>query len=59
MKAKTWNRLSATGRRIQEARLILATRPNARIFRMHSKEKRTVKAVFRCFRTVSYAVGAE
>lgn len=39
--------------------LILATRPNARIFRIHSKEKRTVKAVFRCFRTVSYAVGAE
>lgn len=42
-----------------DAFLTLTTRPNAMILSMHSREKRTVKAVLRCFRTVSYAVGAE
>lgn len=37
----------------------LTRRPKAMILRMHSTEKITVKAVFRCFRTASYAGGAE
>lgn len=37
----------------------LTRKPKAIILRMHSTEKITVKAVFRCFRTASYAGGAE
>lgn len=39
--------------------MILTTKPKAMILSMHSREKRTVKAVLRCLRTVSYAAGAE
>lgn len=39
--------------------VLLTTKPKAMILRIHSREKRTVKAVFRCFSTVSYAAGAE